>query len=297
MAMVCPRCNRPFEQQLNCPLCGSRLLFQANTAGMSSEPSGTEEFPQWQQTPWGRLAIGFILSQGLAYGLQQVLTAGVLATGEHSSIWTTLWGIVLLHGIQGGCLLIGGALCGAGQRRGMLYGSVLGLVNGLVFLFTQRQGDGTPMVIALYGQPVLHMAFGAFGGLVGMLIWKPLPAIQVPEGAGTAKIAALPAPTFQFLDGPIYLGRVWEVCGLATLVGAGLAGASTFNGLKQGLCVGIGSSLILAGVQFGNAKSMLETTILMILGVMVMTIVGGWFGSQLFPPIQARKRRNRILTG
>jgi hypothetical protein len=338
MAMVCPRCSRSFEQQLNCPLCGSRLLFQANTAGVSSEPSGTEDFPQWQQTPWGRLAIGFILSQGLAYGLQQILTAGMLATGEQSSIWTTLWGIVLLHGIQGGCLLIGGALCGAGKRRGILYGSFLGLVNGLIFLFTQRQGDGTPTAIALYGQPILHMAFGAFGGLIGMLIWKPLPAIQVPEGAGTAKIAALPAPTFGFLDGPIYLGRVclgifvvvngivwsnavlswvmqasqgaleirthlqsqlisWEVCGLATLVGAGLAGANTFNGLKQGLCVGIGSSLILAGVQLGNAKAVLETTILMILGVMVMTIVGGWFGSQLFPPIQARKRRNRILTG
>jgi DNA-directed RNA polymerase subunit RPC12/RpoP len=338
MAMVCPRCNRPFEQQLNCPECGGRLLFQANTKGLTPEDSSAGETSQWQQTPWGRLAVGLILAQGLAYGLQQFLTAGVLATGEQSPVWTTLWGIVLLHGIQGGCLLIGGAMCGAGKQRGILYGSIIGLVNGFVFLLVQRHSDGTPTAIAMYGQPIMHMAFGALGGLIGMLIWKPLPRILIPEGAGAAKVVALPAPTFQFLDGPIYLGRVclgifvvvngivwsnavlnwvmhasqgaleirthlqsqlisWEVCGLATLVGAGLAGASTFNGLKQGLCVGIGSSLILAGVQLGNPKFLLETTVLMILGIMIMTIAGGWFGSQLFPPLQARKRRNRILAG
>jgi hypothetical protein len=274
----------------------------------------------------------------LAYGLQQLLTACLLASGERSSVWTTLWGIVFLHGIQGLCLLIGGALCGAGKQRGILYGSFVGLVNGMIFLLVQRQSGEVLTEIALYGQPILHLAFGAFGGLMGTLIWKPIPALQAPEGVIDTKPAMVPAPTFQFLAGPIYLGRVclgvfvvvcgvvwsnailnwvmnasqgaleikthlqaqlvgWEICGLATLFGAGLAGSNTFNGFKQGLCVGVGSSLILAGVNVGNPKSMLEATLLMIMGIMVLTCVGGWFGSQLFPPLGTVKRRNRILTG
>src|SRR5205807_2280314 len=110
------------------------------------------------------------LAQGLAYGLQQLLTAGLLATGEQSSHWATLSGMILLNGIHGLCLLLGGALCGAGKQRGILYGSLVGLVNGLIFLMSQRQGGETLAEIAMYGQPVLHMAFGALGGLVGTLI-------------------------------------------------------------------------------------------------------------------------------
>jgi hypothetical protein len=299
---------------------------------------GLGELSQWQQTPWGRMVVGLILAQGLAYGLQQLLTAGLLASGEHSSTWTSWGGIVLLNGLQGACLLVGGALCGAGKQRGILYGSFIGLVNGLLFLMFHRQTNEMPSEYVLYGQPILHMAFGALGGMIGSLIWRPIPAFQVPEIGNANKPVAKAQPMFQAFSGPIYWGRVclgtfvvvngivwstgilnwlmsasqgsleiksnlqaqligWEVCALATLVGAGLAGFGTFNGLKQGLCVGIGSSLILAGVQLGNSKAILETTLFMIFGVMIMTMAGGWFGSQLFPPIHSGKRRHRILTG
>src|SRR3981081_1167132 len=119
MAMVCPQCNRAFDQQLNCPEGGGRLLCQPNPRHSNPEVS-TGDVSQWQQTPWGRMAVGLILAQGLAYGLQKLLTAGLLASGELNVVWTTLWGIVLLHGLQGTCLLIGGALCGAGKQRGIL---------------------------------------------------------------------------------------------------------------------------------------------------------------------------------
>jgi hypothetical protein len=284
------------------------------------------------------MIVGLILAQGLAYGLQHLLTAGLVATGEHSSIWATLRGVLVLHGLQGVCLIIGGALCGAGKHRGLLYGSLVGLVNGLLFLAFQRQSDDMPTAVALYGQPILHMAFGALGGLLGTVIWKPITIVQVPEAAKGVKAVSLPGTSFKFLAGPIYFGRVclgifvvvngvvwsnailhwvmnasqgaleikthlqaqligWEVCALATLFGAGLAGSSTFNGLKQGLCVGVGSSLILVGVYIGSPKTMLETTLIMVFGVMAMTLAGGWFGSQLFPPVRAQKRRKRIVTG
>jgi hypothetical protein len=338
MAMVCPQCNRAFAQQLNCPDCGGRLLYQANTRGPGAVDDASGEVAQWQQTPWGRMAIGLILAQGLGYGLQQALTAGLLASGSRSSVWTTLWGIVFLHCLQGACLLVGGALCGAGKQRGVLYGSVIGLVNGLIFLMVQRQTGEILTEVALYGQPLLHLAFGAFGGLIGTLIWKPPPSLPVPDGPADKRPVALPAPNWTFLSGPVYMGRVtlgvcivvagvvwsnailawvlnasqgtlgikthlqtqligWEVCALATLFGAGLAGSNTFNGFKQGLCVGVGASLILAGVHLSNQKVTFETTIFTILGILIFTAAGGWFGSQLLPPLGPVKRRNRILTG
>jgi hypothetical protein len=283
------------------------------------------------------MAVGLILAQGLAYGLQQLWTAGLLATGEQPTLWTTLRGVLMLHGLQGACLLVAGALTGAGKQRGILYGSLVGLMNGLLFLAFQRQSDSMPTAVNLYGQPVLHMAFGALGGLIGTLIWKPIAVIQVLDSGSDIRPLPLPAVTFKFLSGPVYIGRVclgvfvvvngvvwsngilnwvlnasggtleikthlqaqligWEVCAVVTLIGAGFAGSNTFNGLKQGLYVGIGSSLILAGVQLGNPKAVLETTLITIFGVLAMTLAGGWFGSQLFPPIQPR-RRNRIVTG
>lgn len=336
MAMVCPQCNRSFEQHLSCPECNVRLLFQANIRAVSPEDTDARDTSQWQQTPWGRMAVGLVLAQGLAYGLQQLLTAGLLASGERSAVWTTLFGIVLLHGIQGISLLIGGALCGAGKQRGILYGSCIGLINGLIFLMVQRHSGEVLTEIAMYGQPVLHMAFGAFGGMIGMLIWKPVPTLQITSAAGDSKPLPLPTPTWQCLAGPVYPGRVclgifivvngvvwsnailnwvlnasqgtleirthlqaqligWEVCALAALVGAGVSGSNTFNGFKQGLCVGVGSGLIIAGVRLGDPKAVLETTIFMLSAIVVLSAAGGWFGSQLFPPLGATKRRNRIL--
>ncbi|MBI3410541.1 MAG: hypothetical protein HY040_19555 [Planctomycetes bacterium] len=54
--------------------------------------------------------------------------------------------------------------------------------------------------------------------------------------------------------------------------------------------------MVLAGIQLGNAKDSLESATLMIASTFVLTLVGGWFGGQLFPPICAVKRRSRLLT-
>ena len=83
-----------------------------------------------------------------------------------------------------------------------------------------------------------------------------------------------------------------EVIALATLAGSALAGATTFNGLKQGLCVGLGASIILGGMEFGNPKGNLESTVFLMISTIFLTLVGGWFGAQLFPPVCTHRRRN-----
>ena len=85
---------------------------------------------------------------------------------------------------------------------------------------------------------------------------------------------------------------VMEVTALATIAGSALAGATTFNGLKQGLCVGLGASVILGGMGLGSSQGSLESTCFLMLSTVFLTLAGGWFGAQLFPPICARRRRN-----
>jgi hypothetical protein len=338
MSMVCPQCKQGFEQRLSCPTCGVRLQFQIGALNPPTTAGGADD-ENWQQTPWGRMLVGLLLAQGLAYSIQQMMTAGFMASGEQANVWTTLWGIVLLHAVQGIALIIGGAICGAGQQRGVLYGSLVGLVNGIIFVLLQRQIGEVLTEVAIYGQPILHFAFGALGGLLGTVIWRPAPNYAASEEPANTNRPKINIPSsFRLFDGPVHLTRVligiaivvvgvmwstailqfaltasqgslalrshlqaqlvsWEISGLAILFGAGLSGACTFNGFKQGFCVGLGAGMVYAGLQLGNPDSVLEKTLFMMLGIFTLSIAGGWFGAQLLPPLAPGKPRNRILTG
>lgn len=216
MSMVCPQCQRGYEQRLSCPDCGVRLQFMLAIAKNTPAHSTFADDDNWQQTPWGRMGIGLLLAQGLGYAIQQMMTAGFMATGD-SHVWTTLWGIVLLHAVQGMSLIIGGAICGAGQARGTTYGSLIGLINGIIFLMVQRQTGDLMTEVAIYGQPILHLAFGALGGLLGMVIWRPTPSFVSEE---TPRESSHPRPkasfSFQMLNGPVHLTRV--LLGIAIVV-------------------------------------------------------------------------------
>jgi hypothetical protein len=325
MAMVCPQCNGSFEQQLDCPACGVRLLYHAKW--------GAED--QWQQTPWGRILVGLLLAQGLAHGLQMFTTGWLLANNDGpGQVWTTSWGILLLFTLQGISLLIGGTISGAGQVRGILYGSFVGLVNGLIFLMVNLGRGEIQNEVAFYSQPVLHLAFGAMGGLIGSQIWRPLPTLRLQGSpGGPAKVRL--SSGLVFFAGPIFWKRVlagicvvvagvawspsifgfimnmaqglvaiestfqarlvtWEISAIAVLLGAGLAGATTPNGPKQGLVVGLGAAVLLFGISLGNPKAAFQANEILVAALIGLTLAGGWFGSQLFPPLGAASHRKRI---
>ena len=69
MAMVCPQCASSYEQRLQCPTCGVRLLYDFR----GPKPAAQAAAVRWQQTPWGRILIGLVLAQGLYFGLQHLL--------------------------------------------------------------------------------------------------------------------------------------------------------------------------------------------------------------------------------
>jgi hypothetical protein len=340
MPLVCPECKQLYEQNGVCPLCNVVLLYHAANlqTDQAMPPSVVDDAPpQWQQTPWGKIIVGLILAQGLRFGLQHLLTAGFLASGDDTDVWHTLWGIVLHHAVYAVSLIIGGALAGAGQRGGIVYGALIGLVSGIISLALQHQSGEPFSSVLVYAEPVIHLAIGALGGALGMLIWRPIP--RIPELEGNTP-TPMPLPTFgislnKLFSGPVYFGRVcagafvivvgvvWskaimefllrassgtltissqlqaelvsmEIAALVALIGSSFAGATTRNGFKQGFCVGLAASMIVLGIQISGPKFTVESGVAMMSGIIVVSLVGGWFGGQLFPPLDPSKRKRRF---
>jgi hypothetical protein len=331
MAMVCPQCLRTFDQRLHCPTCGARLVYQ----GQHANGDGSAGTNAWQQTPWGRILIGLIVAQGLCFGLQQLWTAGLLAGGDETAadVWRTLYGLLVLQGLQVVGLLVGGALAGAGKTRGVLFGALVGFWNGLLFILLQSHNSQLFTPVTLYGQPILQTAFGGLGGFIGCLIWKPPAPLYLPgAGTGLPSVSAASSRESTLFAGPVYWWRVlpgialavggslwanvildlvieasegkmsvrthlqanlvtWEITALAMLAGAGLAGATTRNGVKQGLCVGLGVAAVLVGVRLGYANANFDSLLLTAGMALAFGLGGGWFGGTLFPPVVARPKR------
>jgi hypothetical protein len=290
---------------------------------------------QWQNTPWGRIVVGIFVAQGLAYGLQLLCTAGLLAASEEPTrtVWATIFGLVLLQALQAFSLLVGGALTAASQQRGMFLGGMVGLVSGPLFVVIQLWNGEVLSEVALYGQPILALLFGTLGGLLGSTIWKPLPTLSMPKSkSDKSKSRPVSRTSPSAMSGPIAWGRVavgiglaaaavlfpqliltwimdasqgrlrarselqaqlitWEIGGLITLLAGAIAGATTSNGFKQGLCVGVGVAVVLIGYHFGGQAVALERLVFMVASVLCLTLVGGWFGGQLFPPVQGRRSK------
>jgi hypothetical protein len=59
--------------------------------------------------------------------------------------------------------------------------------------------------------------------------------------------------------------------------------------LKQGLCVGLLVGVIQMGMFLGGGLGTLESSILVVVGGLVLGFVGGWFGGQLFPAYAGRE--------
>jgi hypothetical protein len=312
-----------------------RLLYRSNQRHGGDGEGGAG---QWLHTPLGRVVAAILLSQGLAYGLQLLCMAGVLAAEEtQQSVWSTVFGLVLLQAVQAMSIIAGGILAGAGQRRALVLGSFVGLINGLVYLLVQDLKGDKLTEIALYGQPLLHIGFGALGAMVGAIIWRPLPKLAMPEFDIDKKFKAardrhslfaalrgpiawprvlfgIPIVTVGFLYGPDFLTRTleeqqhrmmvndhlqaqlvtWEIIGLATLLGAAIAGATTRNGTKQGLCVGIGACVVLLGIYLGNTALPIDRLVHTVSCILPLTFLGGWFGGELFPPVQPLGRGRRL---
>jgi hypothetical protein len=325
MAMYCPQCSTSFEQRLQCPSCGVRLIVPESRRlrrGFEVLARG------WQHTPWGRLFVGLMLAQGLFYGLRHLLTGIIiLVAGQNSvnEVLAALPGLVGVQVLQVIALLLAGMLVGAGQRGGFILGLLLGAASGVVAVIAQQwPATASHSLLPAYSQPVIQGAVGAFGGWLGTTIWKPLAIMLGPEAASLKRKADM-QPRVPLFYGKIHWFRIligttfavvgclsatyllerallasndalatdgylqekvvtWEIKALAILLGSALAGISTSNGFKQGLLVGLFSGAVLNFVlEYRGAH--FDVVALTMVSSLSLSVAGGWFGSQLFPPV------------
>jgi hypothetical protein len=300
--------------------------------------------------------LGTLLALGLCYGLLQVGMACLNALGidATSGALDPLTGLILFQGLQVVGVLGGGILAGAGQERGSVLGGLVGILTGVGVLTAMLSGavasvvqsyshellsTGSPTYdLIMFGLPVQHMIVGAIGGLIGGLIWKPLPAcidpryealmkrssarreptqykgfrwagpiawLRVAIGTALAVVGALNAPTIvdfvlRFSDNKLRVithlenqVAYGEVFGLSILLGGFFAGATRINGLKQGVCVGMLVAIILVGALHRQASDV-SAVVFPILTALFLAPVGGWFGSELLPPVSKKRFRVRF---
>jgi hypothetical protein len=330
MAMVCAQCNQVYYgAERQCPKCGILLLTQQHGVAEvgDSVPLSVDPKSRWQQTPWGRIVVSVAIAQGLAYCLQMLFNAWFLASGAEGepSEWNTPTGLLWLNGVHAFSLVLCGMLAGANQIRGITSGGLVGLWSGLIYLIAYRASRETLDPIVFYAQPLLHMAWGLLGGLIGYRIWKPVPLFTFDGDLGKSGYT-MPRFSKKLFRGPIHIVRVligagvalagavfvreildqlmrqsqgmftikshlveklviYQIVALTSMIGGSIAGSSSRNGFKQGLCAGVLAAALYLGVQLANPKSVLEVTMFTSIAIGGMSLLGGVFGSTLFPPL------------
>jgi hypothetical protein len=241
--------------------------------------------------------------------------------------------LALVQTLQILTLLVGSILAGSGQHRGFLLGGMVGLFNGMLAAIVLASSGHAPGV-EFIGQIVTHTIFGLLGGWIGYAIWRPIPIpalpvnVSVQKGArarwrkpifagsvawvrvaigallaiaGTLSASLVFQKVLEVSGGSLSTADeiqdrfiTWEIKALAVLFGGALAGASTHNGLKQGLYVGCATSLALVFLEAGLRDHFIEVAIFTLISSFSLSLAGGWFGSQLFPPILKLNRKRGL---
>jgi hypothetical protein len=184
---------------------------------------------KWQQTAWGKILIGLVLAQGLYFGQRMLIGAVLAATGGELPAQDSFAGLLLIQFMQLISLLVGGAMAGAGQRRGTLFGAVVGMYNGVLFLFIHSWVLGNQLEpLTLIMLPILQIAFATGGGFIGSQIWKPIQLLAQLPAPPEERPAAEQLPVVPpLLKAPLFAGPVnWvRVAGGTALAVLGSIGA------------------------------------------------------------------------
>jgi hypothetical protein len=273
------------------------------------------------------------LFYGLRYFLTGVLLLLSPEGTTGPEAWGTVQGMILLQVAQFLGLFAGGVLAGGGMENGMLAGLLVGVFNGILAATLLQNASTQFSVVSVYGMPMLHATVGAMGGGLGCGIWKPIPSVQIPGLSPGRKVPRKPQPSpfagkvawgrvmlgtglavGGYLSAGLLLDKIvdlsagylgtsdpvqdriitWEIKALAMLLGGVLAGASSENGLKQGLVVGMLSSMCLIIWDSRLTTRWLEVALLNMISAFCLALVGGWFGGTLLPRVVRMPRSRRF---
>jgi hypothetical protein len=328
MSMLCPRCGNTFEQRLDCDLCGVRLvLYDARRA---RRPRLAAVRRWRQTTAGRILVGLFLaqgLFYGLRQLLTGALMAAQGQTVPEAA-WQTQTGHALYLGLRFASVFAAAAVAGSGRRLGMVLGAVVGAGSGVLATLLRPAGAPVLTPTDLIVLPLAHTAVGLLAGWFGCLFWKPLPLIDPRGNQTNAKRPRAPSLLFAgplawvrvtlgvtlAVTGSLAATRVfdltldfsggrlatnddlqdqvvtWEIRAVAMIVGGVLAGATRRNGIKQGLAVGLATSIILVGAMMARYNHWPMLAVWTVLSALPLGLAGGYFGCQLFPPIVKLQR-------
>jgi hypothetical protein len=329
MAMVCTRCSTTHEQRLQCPSCGGRLEYWAPRRRWFGGDARRWMQTPWGRIFLG-VALAQGLFYGARHGLTAVLKAAygdafeqawssvhVLVLFQALQLFSVLLGGMLAGSGQRAGILLGSVV---GIWNGVF--SLL-IPSGPAHALTAVSAYGQPVLQTAVGAlggwagcllwkpllpPVLpgatHLlrkpgkARRPLALFAGKVAWARVLAGAAVAVAGTVSAGAAFDKVLEASHGVLSTSDqiqdqviTWEIKALALLVGGCLAGGTTPNGLKQGLCAALVASAVLIGLQAPQTKQPVELSLLTAVSALGLITAGGWFGSQLFPPVIKFKRK------
>jgi hypothetical protein len=144
----------------------------------------------------------------------------------------------------------------------------------------KKLGAKRPRIVKAFVGPVawLRVCVGALVAIGGCVVAKTVVGWVVNVSGG-----------FGFDDFLQESVLTWELKGITMLLGGIVAGFGTPNGMKQGLVAGIMAATAL-NVVLAVQRTTLDAMILSTVLSLCLTMLAGWFGGQLFPPVLARQR-------
>jgi hypothetical protein len=197
MLTLCPQCNSTFEGSKQCPRCGCQLQHFNGQPGAKATHPFFQMVVRLQQTLEGRIFVSVLLVLALSYGLLSLCRTSLQGLNAESGgvPLDPLAKLSLFLAMQALAVLTGAALSGVGQRRGFVFGAMVGALNGLLIVWglltglfgllfpaftTEPLTPGTHSYpIALLALPALLTICGAVGGFLGSVIWKPAPDLTL----------------------------------------------------------------------------------------------------------------------
>lgn len=324
MIMFCPKCQSAYAEKLVCPKCSaSQKICLTAPAVLITENVGhaAARKTSWGRLLIGvslALAMTHILGN-LAE------TAHMLAIKQGQGwVARAIDKLVSFHGLEIASVLLAGVLTGAAQRKGPVYGAGVGIFTSLMLHGLQFLGGDFSGASFWAPEALVLLAFGAAGGWAGCRGWPPSDTrgswsivspghveplqqfsaydgpvawmrvcMGIPIAVGGVLCAnSLRELLLEISGGALVINTsfqadfvAWEISALAILVGSAFAGATRRNGLKQGLFVGMGTAIILLGVRLARPHFSPELLAVSVVAAVCLSLAGGWFGSQLLPPV------------
>jgi hypothetical protein len=233
----------------------------------------------------GLLTISAVLS-GLVHGLVQSFSQEMLTPGTpvRNMAMYALPVLQAAFGALGG--LIGSSVWRPLPDFGLdeLRAAYPGLLQGVPRRLSLRRSLVMRAVWQWNG-PIswLRVLIGTTVAVAGALYARSIIDFVVFVSEGKLKVVT------QFDDSMTY----GEVFSLSILIGGCIAGTNSFNGLKQGVCVGIATAVMLVGIFWSIAGDKAGAVVYPVMSTLCLGPIGGWFGSELLPPIYRQVRRRK----